>query len=78
VSKCKSCGAEIVWVKTESGRTMPLDATPVDPVEVDRTCIIDNGVAKFGAIDCRHDEPHYVSHFSTCPQAAQHRKEKAK
>jgi hypothetical protein len=76
MSQCRSCGAEIIWCKTESGKATPLDAVPVDATKVDRTCILDNGVARFGAIDCRHDEPHYVSHFSTCLNGARHRKPK--
>ena len=33
MAKCKTCGAEIEWVKTPSGRNMPvnLDYTELDP-----------------------------------------------
>ena len=74
MSVCKSCGAEILWVKTESGKAMPLDAKPVDGTKVDGTCIVDHGVAKFGAIDCPRDTPQFVSHFATCPNAKKHRR----
>jgi hypothetical protein len=26
---CKGCGAEIIWIKTEAGRNMPIDAKPI-------------------------------------------------
>lgn len=73
-AKCRSCGAAIIWAKTESGRSMPLDAEPVDPTRVNTTCILDRGVARFGAIDGPSGEPRYVSHFATCPNAARHRR----
>lgn len=28
VTKCRSCGASIVWIKTISGKFMPCDAKP--------------------------------------------------
>lgn len=27
--RCKSCGAEILWVKMTSGKSMPVDAKPI-------------------------------------------------
>lgn len=71
---CKSCGRPIIWARTESGKAMPLDAQPVDAAKVEGTCILDQGVARFGAIDTAPGVPHYVSHFATCPNAAAHRK----
>jgi hypothetical protein len=29
IKSCKSCGANIVWFKTESGKAMPVDAETV-------------------------------------------------
>ena len=29
MSKCKGCGAEIVWIKTKSGKAMPCDTNKV-------------------------------------------------
>lgn len=73
-AKCRSCGAAIMWVKTQSGKSMPLDAAPVDATKVDGTCFVEDGVAYFGAIDRPPGDLHYVSHFATCPNAKQHRK----
>lgn len=28
-AKCRSCGAEIVWLKTDAGKNMPVDAETV-------------------------------------------------
>jgi hypothetical protein len=76
MSKCSSCGSEIIWAKTENGKAMPLDAAPVDPTKVDGTCLLIDGVARFGAIDAPTREPRYVSHFATCPNAAKHRRKR--
>ena len=29
MSKCRSCGEEIVWLKTDSGKNIPVDADTV-------------------------------------------------
>lgn len=30
ITKCKSCGAPITWIKTKNGRVMPCDVPAVD------------------------------------------------
>lgn len=60
---CRSCQAPIIWCTSASGRPMPLDAKPEKRVVVD-----DHQVGR--VVDA------YVSHFSTCEFAAQHRKSK--
>jgi hypothetical protein len=62
--KCKSCGAEIVWAKTQEGKTMPLNARRVRAYRLKE---LETGepVAE------PSDEPVYISHFLTCPQASQ-------
>lgn len=74
MAKCSSCGADIIWARTESGRRIPLDAAPVDPTKVDGAGFLENGVARFGAFELPPGTPRYVSHFATCPHAARHRK----
>ena len=70
MATCKSCGAEIKWARTASGRRMPLDADERGNI------IIENGVLKvvpkdeIGGILAAT----YTSHFATCPQAKTHRK----
>lgn len=88
--KCASCGAEILFFKGEkSGRPHPVDKEPnpkgsiqlVDNGKgetVARFCkplsADDDGVAL-----APDDNPgrgvRYISHFATCPNAAQHRKD---
>ncbi len=62
---CRTCGQPIIWCATESGKRMPLDAEPekrfvLDPSSDPMTGRMRNT---------------YQSHFSTCPQAREHRKE---
>lgn len=69
VATCRSCGAQIRWVMTESGKRMPVDAKP------EKRIVIDPLGERLGS-----DAPTarvvdtYVSHFATCAFAAQHRR----
>lgn len=63
MSKCKSCGAEVVWVEMESGKKMPIDADSV------RKAVVINATWTKGAV-----RDVAVSHFETCPNAEGHRK----
>lgn len=66
---CKSCGAPVRWVSTARGAAIPLDPEPRD----DGNIILIGGIAHVAShVAC--DGPWYVSHFTTCPNAAQHRK----
>lgn len=57
---CKSCGATIVWAFTEKGKRMPLSKASER-----RRFVIDGDVARSVVT--------YDSHFSDCPNAAEHR-----
>ena len=57
---CRSCGARIVWVRLESGKRCPLD------IEPKRGYLMTGDVPELIEI--------YETHFTTCPQADQHRK----
>lgn len=84
MSRCRSCGQRIVWVWTEAGKRMPVDPDPVQDGNVRslrgdgqlfESALVevvprDSGDTLFGAVT----EPRYVSHFATCPQAADHRR----
>ena len=61
MSKCRGCGAEIVWARTDRGRDIPLDAKPEKRFE------LSHGHATL--MDT------YVSHFVTCPKAKEFRHE---
>jgi hypothetical protein len=76
---CRSCGASILWVRTERGNRMPMDATPV-PEGTRHTYVLRDVTSPWGplAIAAASDElpgeVYYGSHFATCPNAAQHRR----
>lgn len=67
-AKCSSCGAEIVWAKTDSGKSMPLSIKSHEKRFVLRDPA--GGEASTRMVET------YLSHFADCPNAAQHRKEK--
>lgn len=65
MAKCKSCGAEIVWVTTTNGKKMPVDMKPktiLIPVAMDGISVAYRAVVG------------HESHFATCPNADQHRR----
>jgi hypothetical protein len=73
---CRSCEWPIIWVVTEKGKNMPVDADPVTALRGFRLEDQGDGVPPL-AKWCPHpapDEKLYESHFSSCPNAAQHRK----
>ena len=84
---CHGCGAEIKWIRTATGRTMPVDAEPVW-IRPDKGGV--SFVAKDGSIifgmevgdaweDCGTGEKAieaYISHFATCPCGAKYRHRK--
>ena len=64
ISKCSSCEASIIWVKSEANRDMPLDAEPTRGLVIRK----DDGMLPVAVMT-----DVYRSHFATCPNAAQHR-----
>ena len=60
-TRCRSCRKLIVWFRTAAGKRMPVDAETTKPT--DRAEQLDL---------TRH-----ISHFSTCPNADQHRRPRA-
>lgn len=82
IQRCRSCDAPIRWAKTAAGKSMPLDADPVDhgnvtivgwePGSYPPVPQVVVGQLAFG--DTPVDLYRYVSHFSTCPQAGVHRR----
>ena len=59
-AKCRSCDEYIVWVKTQAGKNMPVDADSFD----------EGDELVYDA------ERGHISHFATCPNADQHRRKK--
>jgi hypothetical protein len=62
MATCKGCGAEIIWTYTEAGKRIPLDAKP------EKRFVWENVPDQYRLKDT------YVSHFATCPKAAEFRK----
>jgi len=69
-SKCRSCGADILWVRmADTDRPHPVDA-----LSLQQRMVLDGPLAsaKRGAVRWTG-----TSHFATCPNAADHRKSRA-
>jgi hypothetical protein len=75
--RCKTCDAGVEYVPTaKNGVLIPLDAEPA----ADGNIVLRNGVAHVlskEALDALpRDTPRWRTHFSTCRDAAKHRKSK--
>jgi hypothetical protein len=75
-SKCRSCGADITWIRmAATGNLMPLDSAPCE----DGTIAIKDGLGVTmhgGLFDEMVEGPFYRSHFSSCSSPEVHRKKK--
>ena len=77
---CKGCGAEIIWIKTKSGKAMPCDPqkipykTLVPDRTIGQTLVLPDGRIAVGEYDADSDQYGYISHFATCPSANVFRK----
>jgi hypothetical protein len=65
MANCRSCGAEIIWGKSENNKAIPLSVKSKE-----KRFIFD---IEYGA-DAVFNVDTYLSHFADCPNAAQHRK----
>ena len=84
MSKCRSCGEEIVWIKMKgTGKAMPCDAKKISysenmhPVAEGAqvlTLVTDHGTIVRTVFDPAGDKIGYTSHFATCPNASSHRR----
>lgn len=78
-TKCRSCGAPIVWIPTPSGKSMPCDAkaiiyhlNPTGPLRL--VTASGNVVSCEEATDNNGDGVGYVPHWNTCNTPAKFRK----
>lgn len=81
MSKCKGCGAEIIWVKTFGGKSMPCDpeqiiywAKPGGRAKI----VTPNGEIYSAELQGDLNKATgvgYISHFATCPQANSFRRQ---
>lgn len=72
-TKCRSCGAPVIWARTPAGKRIPLDLTPTDDGNV---LLDDHGTATVmgGLAVWPPGAYRWTSHFASCPQAADHRR----
>ncbi len=80
MARCKSCGAEIVFIGTASGKQMPVNAKPIkffaDKDKGNELFVTGSGATVKGYRASDGDRTGYISHFATCPNANTHRRKK--
>jgi hypothetical protein len=85
-SECRSCSAEILWVIwPRSGKWMPVDAAPdTRPLPEGGDILLTLHGGPFGELRAAKWDPggyeptprnRYTSHFATCPNTNQHRRD---
>ena len=79
ISKCRACGAQIVWIRTTSGKSMPCDAEPVyyqiGNQKKERIITPNGETLACEIVPPDHaDGVGYRPHWSTCPSAGKFKK----
>jgi hypothetical protein len=74
VSTCSSCGAEVAWTRTRTGKRMPLDPHPRADGNVIVDVATDTAIVLAPGTPMPVGVPRFTSHFATCPHADQHRR----
>jgi hypothetical protein len=65
MARCRDCENEVIWVSTESGKSMPLDAKPDDRGK----WVLIKGVTRRAIdVDGRLHRLFYTCHFDTCSE----------
>jgi len=83
VQPCRSCKAPIFWAETARGAWIPIDEKPVVDGNLGITLVQDGRITRAHARALRQNDlfdstaDRYVSHFATCPDAPQWRREQA-
>lgn len=70
MNRCRSCGAEIVWVVTSTGARMPLDAEPNPDGNVE---LVNGRAIVHGQPPAFVHGPIHMPHHATCPDAEEWR-----
>jgi len=82
MAKCRSCGANIIWLKTKAGKSMPCDAGLVKYWEKrggSKKIVTPDGEVvscelEPGLFDRNETGSGYIPHWSTCPNAHEFRR----
>ncbi|HEU4619512.1 MAG TPA: hypothetical protein VFV10_15855 [Gammaproteobacteria bacterium] len=69
LTRCRSCGAAIIFAPTQNGRQVPLDAEGKRLMVLEQDATVPGGRVAVVRV-C------FTPHFATCPAAAAHRKPK--
>ena len=70
MSVCKGCGAPLEWIRTEAGRTMPVDPEPVFIIEGE----VITGRRALPEEERRTLPVAFVPHWKTCTAADRFRR----
>ena len=81
-STCRNCGCQILWIRTKAGKNMPVNpefvnyCRPKDGEKAKEKIVTPDGdvVSANIAHGAETEGYGYISHFATCPRAADHRK----
>lgn len=83
MSTCRTCSAEIWWARTGKGKNIALDMDPVPHGTASAFYVTgqiegDRGPVTTVTLNPNHEsveptDPGYITHFSTCPDADEHR-----
>ncbi len=84
-TRCRGCGAEIAFIKTEKGKSMPVDPEAIEFIPDNGYSVfvmpdgsVKRGIVQEEAVKKAEVQIGYRSHFSSCPAADQfHRKNKS-
>lgn len=79
-AKCSTCGRAIIWSHSPSDARLPLDARPVSVYTLGWAAEpLDGDTPRATRLEREPGaEPLYISHFLTCPEAAQHSRARAR
>ncbi len=75
MAQCKACGAPILWITMQSGKSMPVDAEQLlyrEDKNGDSTIITPNGETLRATLDTQPETATgigYKPHWATCPHA---------
>lgn len=83
MATCRSCGAEINWIKTKRGKNMPVDPEEVEWGDAENNDVLVSELGDVVHVSREIRDPHpnlryYISHFATCPQGDDWRKNESR
>lgn len=81
-TKCRACGAEIMFIKSVAGKTIPVNAEQITYEQKaggSMKIVTPNGEVISGELPVDLQKATgigYISHFATCPEAESFRKKR--